>query len=175
MPEIADPPDPPCYSVFFESEIAESQSLAPDPLLSRARDGRGRFAKGSSGNPRGRPPGIANPKRRVPDLIARPPSEAALSALLDRKPHLLGLLAAQLLPPPPPDPAGRLGIALSAVRTAEDLQHVLRVVLAAVSRGDLAPTEAAHIARRGRARLRGLRRTARLQRRLRLTAGADSR
>jgi len=74
------------------------------------RDARGRFAKGSSGNPRGRPRGIANPRRRVPDLV-RPLSAQALSDLLDRKPHLLRPLAAQLLPPPlasidPAEPVG---------------------------------------------------------------------
>ena len=101
MPEImADPPLPPCSLLLSESGIQESQSLGPDPSLSRARDARGRFAKGSSGNPHGRPRGIRNPRRRVPDLVARPLSPQALSKLLDRKPHLLRPLAMQLLPPP---------------------------------------------------------------------------
>jgi len=60
----------------------------------RARDARGRFIKGRSGNPRGRPPGIPNPKRRVPDLAAL--SMTALADLIGRKPHLLRPLAAQL-------------------------------------------------------------------------------
>ena len=101
MPEIvADPPLPSRYQLFPKPEIRESQQLGPDPFLPRGRDARGRFAKGSSGNPRGRPPGIPNPRRRVPDLVARPLSAQALSDLLDRKPHLLRPLAAQLLPPP---------------------------------------------------------------------------
>jgi hypothetical protein len=66
-------------------EILGSRQLGPDLFLSRARDARGRFAKESSGNPRG----IPNPRRRVPDLAARPLSAQALSDLLDRKPHLL--------------------------------------------------------------------------------------
>jgi hypothetical protein len=54
---------------------------------------------------------IANPRRRVPDLVARPLSAQKLSDLLDRKPHLLRPLAAQLLPPPlasidPAEPVG---------------------------------------------------------------------
>jgi hypothetical protein len=114
--------------------MMESQSLGPDRLSPRARDARGRFARGSSGNPRGRPPGIPNPKRRVPDLVARPLSAQALSHLLDRKPYLLPPLAAQLVPPPLP----------------------------AISRGEIAPAEGARIARRLRARLRVLRRFARL-------------
>jgi hypothetical protein len=86
--------------------------------LSRVRDARGRFAKGSSGNLRGRPRSIRNPRRRLPDLVARPLSAKALSDLLDRKPHLLRPLAPQLLPPPlvARDPAERLGIDLSLLR-----------------------------------------------------------
>ncbi|MGC1888099.1 MAG: DUF5681 domain-containing protein, partial [Stellaceae bacterium] len=70
MPEIvADPLLPPCYHLFPGRGIQEIQQLAPDPSLRRAREASGRFAKGSSGNPRGRPRGIPNPKRRVPDLV----------------------------------------------------------------------------------------------------------
>ena len=169
MPEIiADPPVPPCYFPVSETGIQESQPLGPDPFSPRARDPGGRFAKGGSGNPRGRPPGIPNPRRRAPDLVARPLAPQALSDLLDRKPYLLRPLAAQLLPPPLAaiDPAERLGIDLSSLRNAEDARQVLCTVLAAVSRGDIAPAEAARIARRVRARLRAARRLKRLVRRL---------
>jgi hypothetical protein len=127
-----------------------------------ARDARGRFAKGSSGNPGGRPPGIPNPKRRMPDLAARPLSAGALSDLIDRKPHLLRPLAAQLLPPPLPstNPGKHLGIELSSLRTVEDIRQVLAAVLAAIARGEIAPAEGARIARRMRARLRAVRRLA---------------
>jgi len=164
MPEIiADPPLPSCYHLFPRPEIQESQQLGPDPFLPRGRDARGRFAEGSSGNPRGRPRGIANPRRRVPDLVARPLSAQALSDLLDRKPHLLRPLAAQLLPPPLAsiDPAVRLGIDLSSVHTVEDCRPVLTTVLAAIARGEIAPAEGARIARRVRARLRAARYLAR--------------
>ena len=100
MPEIiADPLSPSCCHLFLTPAIQQFQQLGPDPLSPRARDKCGRFVKGSSGNPRGRPLGIPNPKRRVPDLAARPLSAQALSDLIDRKPHLLRPLAAQLLPP----------------------------------------------------------------------------
>jgi hypothetical protein len=97
---VADPPDPSCYLLFFGPGIEESQSVGPDPSSRRARDIHGRFAMGSSGNPRGRPRGIPNPRQRVPNLVARPLSAQALADLIDRKPHLLRPLAAQLLPPP---------------------------------------------------------------------------
>ena len=134
MPEaIADPPSPCCSPLLSEPGIEESQQLGPDRSSPRARDARGRFAKGSSGNLHGRPRGIPNPRRRVPDLVARPLSAQALSELIDRKPHLLRPLAAQLLPPLAPiDPAKRLGIDLSALRTAEEFRRVLASVLTAI-------------------------------------------
>src|SRR5260370_16347062 len=102
LPEIvADPLLPSCYHLFPRPQIQESQQLVPDPLLPRARDARERFAKGSSGNRRGRPPGIPNPKRRVPDLAARPLSAQALADLIVRKPHFSRAPAPQLLPPAP--------------------------------------------------------------------------
>ena len=141
---VADPPASSCSYLLSEPGIPESQQLDPDRFLPRARDARGRFAKGRSGNPRGRPPGIPNPMRRVPDLVARPLSTQALSDLLDRKPHLLRPLAKQLLPPRAPiDPAERLGIDLNSLRTEEDCRQVLSIVLAAVARGEIAPAEAA--------------------------------
>jgi hypothetical protein len=147
---VADPPDPSCYLLFSGSGIEEFQSVGPDPFLHRARDARGRFAKGSSGNPSGRPRGITNTKRRVPDLAARPLSAGALSNLIERRPYLLRPLAAQLLPPPLPStgPAKHLGIDLSSSHTLDDLRQVLSAVLAAVARGEVSPAEAAHIARR---------------------------
>jgi hypothetical protein len=158
--------DPSCYLLFSRPEIEEFQSVDPDPFLPRARDIRGRFAKGSSGNPSGRPRGIPNPKRRVPDLAARPLSAAALSDLIDRRPHLLRPLVAQMLPPPLPstDPAKHLGIDLSSLRTVEDVRQMLSAVLAAVARGEAAPAEAARVARWVRARLRAVRRLARVGR-----------
>ena len=160
--------DPLFSPLLSGPKIAEHQSLAPDPFLPRARDPRGRFVKGSSGNPRGRPRGVRNPTRRVPNLVARPLSPPALSNLLRRKPHLLLALAAQLLPPPVVaiDPAERLGIDLLSLRTMEDFQHALSTALAAVARGEIAPAEGARIARRVRTQLRAVRRLARLRRRL---------
>ena len=168
MPEIAtDPPASSCNRLYPRPRFEESQLLGPDLFLPRARDARGRFAEGSSGNPRGRPAGIPNPKRRVPDLAARPMSAQALSDLLDRKPQLLRPLADQFLPPPLVAiyPAARLGIDLSSLRTSEDLRQVLSSALAAIARGEITPAEAAHIAERAEALLRAARRLARLERR----------
>src|SRR4029077_8470114 len=151
MPEtVADSPELRCSLLLSGTRVQESQSLRPDPSPRAPRAARGRFAKGSSGNPHGGPPGIRNPKRRVPDLVARPLSPQALSDLLDRKPHLLRPLAAQLLPPPlaPIDPAERLGIDLSSLRTVEHFRELLPEILAAIARGQITPDEGACIARR---------------------------
>ncbi len=166
MPDfVADPLMPSCCHLFPASGIQQSQSLGPDPSSSRARGAGGRFAKGSSGNPRGRPRGIPNPKRRVPDLVARPRplSAQALSDLIDRRPDLLRPLAEQLLPPPLAaiNPADRLGIDLASLRKAEDCRRALSTVLTALSRGEIAPADAARIAGSARARLRTVRRLAR--------------
>jgi len=164
MPDIvADLPEPSCYLLLSGDGVQESQGLGIDPSSPRARE-----AKGRSGNPRGRPRGIRNPRRRVPDLAARPLSAQALSDLLDRKPHLLRALAVQLLPPPlkPIDPAERLGIDLSSIHTAEDLRQLLPKVLAAIAHGEITPAEGARLARRARTRWRAIRRLARFERRL---------
>jgi len=166
MPHDAGAASARCSAAVSAEEDEEDQCLAPDPSPPRARDARGRFAAAHSGNPRGRPPGIRNPRRRVPDLIARPLSPQALSELLDRKPDLLRPLAEQLLPPVRArlDPAERLGIDLSSLRRADEFRPPLLAVLRAVSRGEITPGEAARIARRVRVRLRGLRRLARQER-----------
>ena len=151
-------------SDFAAPRVGTQEFQGLDPDLSSRRDARGRFATGHSGNPGGRPRGIRNPKRRVPDVAARPLSAQALSDLLDRKPHLLRALAVQLLPPPlkPIDPAERLGIDLASSRTVEDVRKLFARVWTAISRGEIAPVEGARVVRRLRGRLHVLRRFARL-------------
>ena len=168
MPDAsAAPPVPSCYPPVFETGIEEIQSLRPDLFSSRARDARGRFARGHSGNPHGRPRGIPNPKRRLLDLVNRPPQPGSVEALVQRKPYLLRRFAQQLLPPPrgPLDPAERLGLDLSAFRTPEELQLLVSRLWTAISVGDIAPDEGLIIVRRLRRQQRAQRQIKRLARR----------
>jgi hypothetical protein len=139
-----------CSPLFRAPEPEENQSFGPD-VLARvgARGGRGRFSKGHSGNPRGRPPGIRNPRRRVP-AGADPVARLAL---------LLPLPAAE-------DPAERLGIDLAAVRTPADVWRTLQTLWAALRRGEIGAEAAGDIAKRAGARLPPPPSLAELERRL---------
>ena len=154
-------------TLYPESGIEEDQSLGPDVFTARARDARGRFAKGHSGNPRGRPPGIRNPRRRLPDLVARPMTAEALAAFLDRKPQLLRPLA-QLWAPPPRsalEPAERIGIDMAAVQDPKQVLAALQTVLVALAAGEFSPRDVGRILVGLRARLRAWRKLTRSARR----------
>ena len=170
MPEIpADLPAPACFCLYFGAGIEENQPLAPDLSPFRApapvredtltRDADGRFAKGHSGNPEGRPCGIPNPRRRVVTLQAWRANPEACKALFHRQPWQLRRLLARILPPARPiDPAERIGLRIASVRTPEQVWRALDKAFQAASRGEIAPAEAARIMRRIEARLRAERR-----------------
>src|SRR5439155_4357816 len=110
----------------------------------------------------GRPPGIANPQRRVPDLRTLCLTPGAAAALARRKPRLLRPMLAQILPPAAPiPPAERLGIDFRKLRRIEDVQRAMQKIWTGLSRGEIGPGEAARLARR----VAGPRRLARLDRR----------
>ena len=156
MPEIvADSPARACFSLHLPSGIEQNQSLAPDLLQFSARDQNGRFAKGQSGNPRGRPRGIPNPQRRMVTLAAFRKNPEACKALFRRQPSLLRRLLRQILPPASArDPAERIGLRLSSVRTPQQARRAIKQIWTALARGDLGTAEAARLARRLDARLR---------------------
>jgi len=145
--------------LFPELGINRLQRLNPDPIPPRAcprtRDADGRFAKGCSGNPRGRPRGIRNPRRRPLGLLLRQARPGTLVPLTERKRYLLLPLLRLVLPPARPiDPAKRLGIDFSRIHTAQEIAAMLNTVLDAVCRGEITPGDGARLARRARKPLR---------------------
>jgi hypothetical protein len=155
MPEIAADPPSSCYHLFFGPGIQISQGLSPDLSSSRGRDERGRFAKRSSGNPRGRPPGI--PKSRAPRTRSRRPAAERAGAIGSARSQASSVAAAR----------GAIFAAAcshrrgeasrdrpASLQTVEDCRQVLATVLEAVMRGGMAPIDGARIAKRAGAQLR---------------------
>jgi hypothetical protein len=163
MPEaVADPLSSSCYLLLSGAGIEESQRLGADPMLARPRDAHGRFAKGSSGKPRGRPRGIPNPKRRVPDLVARPLRHCRICSTASR--ICCGLSPSKCCRCRSPPSTRRSISGSTSHRCARSRTSgrccppCWRPLRSARSH----PAEAVRIARRGCGRLRAVRRLARL-------------
>jgi uncharacterized protein DUF5681 len=106
------------------------------------RDGRGRFAKGCSGNPAGRPRGIPNPATRALLLLdgqAEALARKAVELALAGDAAALRLCLDRVLGPRRGRPAA---FALPAIDNAADLAAALSAIATAAGAGAITPDEA---------------------------------
>jgi hypothetical protein len=135
--------------------MTEFQILNPDLLLQKqarqtaGRDPSGRFAKGRSGNPAGRPRGIRNPRARQIARLRWNPEQGSVRYAIDcaRDGHRLAiqLCLGYLIPPRRSRP---IAFDLPPIRDAADLLPTLGAILEAAAAGEIAPSEAVRLARR---------------------------
>ena len=112
------------------------------------RDPSGRFRKGCSGNPDGRPPGTRNKATETAELLLDGEAEAltrkALELALDGDPRALRLCLERVIPPRRQRP---VRLALEPVANAADLAGAMAAVTNAAAQGAITPGEAAELAR----------------------------
>jgi Family of unknown function (DUF5681) len=135
--------------------MSEDQRLSPDLLLQMqpnqmaGRDPRGRFAKGQSGNPAGRPRGIRNPRaRQIARLRWNPQLGSvryAIDCALDGHRLARQLCVAALIPPRRSRP---IPFDLPPIRDAADVFPAFGAILEAAAAGEISLSEAAQLARR---------------------------
>jgi hypothetical protein len=107
----------------------------------------GRFEKGTSGNPAGKPPGSRNRVLIALDKLAGDDAEAVLKAAIDRAKNGDMDAARLILSRVWPARKGRpLALDLPAINAANDLPAALAATVAAVAAGDLTTEEGQAIA-----------------------------
>ncbi|HEX9536161.1 MAG TPA: DUF5681 domain-containing protein [Stellaceae bacterium] len=113
-----------------------------------SRDVDGRFRKGQSGNPKGRPMGARNKATEAAELLLDGEAEAltrkAVELALEGEAGALRLCLERIIPPRRGRPV-KLG--LPAVRGAADLASTMAAITTAGVQGMITPGEAAELAR----------------------------
>lgn len=113
--------------------------------VDRAEDGR--FVKGRSGNPAGKPPGTRNRATMLAEQLFDGEAEAlarkALEMALSGDSTAMRLCVARILAPRRDRP---VAFALPPIDSAADLHAAMAAVTEAVARGDITPREGAEFA-----------------------------
>jgi hypothetical protein len=110
------------------------------------RDGRGRFARGYSGNPAGRPRGCRDRANRAARLLLEGEGEAlirkAVELALAGDPAALRLCLDRIVGP---CRERAIEFAMPAIRSAADLADAMAALAAATALGEVTPREAAQL------------------------------
>jgi hypothetical protein len=111
------------------------------------RDGRGRFRRGSSGNPAGRPRGSINQATRAAGLLLDGEAEAltrkAIELALAGDPVALRLCLDRIVGPRRGRPVALVGaLALPPLASVADLAAAMSALAAAATQGAITPDEA---------------------------------
>jgi hypothetical protein len=119
--------------------------VAQQPLVRHGR--RGRFAKGASGNPAGRPPGIMNQATRTAAVLLSGESGAltrkAIELALAGDIAALRLCIDRIIAPQREQP---IAFAMPTIGNAADLAGAMTALTAAAAAGAMTPAEAASLA-----------------------------
>ena len=130
------------------------RSLAPqksEELMSHATNKKftnGRFTKGTSGNPAGRPRGSRNQSTLIMEALLEGEAEQLMRKTIDLgkegNPIALRLCLDRLLPPRKDRP---IQVTLPRLDTTKQLDSAISAILQAVSKGDLTPSGTARTIR----------------------------
>ena len=111
------------------------------------KQARGRFRKGQSGNPRGKPKGARNLVTRAVDALlegdAEKLTQKCIALALDGDGSALRLCMERIAPVRKGRP---ITLKLPSIATAEDLVKAVSAVVSAVAAGEITPEEAATVA-----------------------------
>jgi hypothetical protein len=130
--------------------LIEANRSMPESLLNNQveRTAEGRFVKGQSGNPAGKPPGCRNHATRAAEAFLDGEAEAlthkAVALALDGDPTALRLCLDRVIAPR----RGRaVRLDLPPITTVADTAEVMGAVTAAVAAGNITPVEGVEIAK----------------------------
>ena len=122
----------------------DDEGPAPDPTGGEhGRDHAGRFRRGASGNPRGRPRGARNRALAMLDALGETHAQGIVAAVIAQAERGDIAAAETILRRCWPAPKGRrVAVRLPPIRTPADAADAAAAVIAATASGDLAPGEA---------------------------------